>query len=234
MRASLAALSCLTSRNAAGDYGSRTPSEASADFRDGDRLRDDVAEPYRSGDPSGVVVRGGSGGSELQPPAPEPTLRGGVERPGMGEFANVPGGIHRTAPTEAQRRARLEQQSAQLQVARGDGSAAAKKTAALLVRREIPRTLCAIRSIVDTRVRPQQARMRQLSAPAPARLLRAKAKSASIVAEQARRVGGFRPKPQGRGSRLCCPSSGGAAAGLGALCQGRAHPGRGAAGRAGL
>ena len=89
-----------------------TPSEASADFRDGDRLRDDVAEPYRSGDPSGVVVRGGSGGSELQPPAPEPTLRGGVDRPGMGEFANVPGGIHRTAPTEAQRRARLEQQSA--------------------------------------------------------------------------------------------------------------------------
>ena len=57
--------------------------------------------------------------------------------------------------------ARLEQQSAQLQVARGDGSAAAKKTAALLVRREIPRTLCAIRSIVDTRVRPQQARLRQ-------------------------------------------------------------------------
>ena len=71
-----------------------------------------MAEPYRSGDPSEVVVRGGSGGSELQPPAPEPTLRGGVDRPGMGEFANVPGGIHRTAPTEAQRRARLEQQSA--------------------------------------------------------------------------------------------------------------------------
>ena len=33
--------------------------------------------------------------------------QGAVERPGFGEFANVPGGIHRREPTEAQRRARV-------------------------------------------------------------------------------------------------------------------------------
>ena len=45
-------------------------------------------------------------------PEPEPLVAPAIERPGFGEFANVPGGIHLQPPTETQRRARVEERPA--------------------------------------------------------------------------------------------------------------------------
>ena len=42
-------------------------------------------------------------------PEPDPLVAPAIERPGFGEFANVPGGIHLQPPTETQRRARVEE-----------------------------------------------------------------------------------------------------------------------------
>jgi hypothetical protein len=53
---------------------------------------------------------GGRALVELEPESqpPQPGRRQQADRPGMGEFANVPGGIHLSPPTDAQRAAREE------------------------------------------------------------------------------------------------------------------------------
>ena len=89
--------------------------------------------------------------------------------------------------------AHLDKQRRQLKVCRGSGSKDSKASASLLVRRDIPRTECAIRSLVDRCARVGKSRLFRLAAPDAQRVSSATAKTAAIADEQARRVGGFAP-----------------------------------------
>ena len=76
----------------------------------------------------------------------------------------------------------------------------AKAAAVMLAQRDVPRTECAIRSLVTDRPRMHGGRLQRLSAPDGQRVHSAAAKKAAIVDEQRRRVGGFQPRPRKRAS----------------------------------